>query len=43
MISEIFTAAQDAKHAVYQAFERADLAAMMTVWAEVEARESWLH
>ncbi|MGQ0578067.1 MAG: nuclear transport factor 2 family protein [Betaproteobacteria bacterium] len=34
MISEIFATAQDAEHAFYQAFERADLAAMMAVWAE---------
>ncbi len=34
MITEIFATAQDAEHAFYQAFERADLAAMMAVWAE---------
>jgi ketosteroid isomerase-like protein len=34
VITEIFASAQDAEHAFYQAFERADLAAMMAVWAE---------
>lgn len=34
MITETFATAQDAEHAFYQAFERADLAAMMAVWAE---------
>ena len=34
MITETFATAQDAEHAFYQAFERADLAAMMVVWAE---------
>jgi len=31
---EIFATAQEAEHAFYQAFERADLVAMMAVWAE---------
>jgi ketosteroid isomerase-like protein len=34
VITELFATAQDAEHAFYQAFERADLAAMMAVWAE---------
>ena len=34
MITETFVTAQDAEIAFYQAFERADLAAMMAVWAE---------
>lgn len=34
MITETFATAQDAEIAFYQAFERADLAAMMAVWAE---------
>jgi ketosteroid isomerase-like protein len=34
VITEIFATAPDAEHAFYQAFERADLAAMMAVWAE---------
>lgn len=36
MITETFATAQDAEQAFYQAFERADLAAMMAVWAEEE-------
>lgn len=34
MISEVFSTPQDAEKAFYQAFESADLAAMMAVWAE---------
>src|SRR6185436_9085559 len=34
VITEIYPTAQDAEHAFYQAFERADLASMMAVWAE---------
>jgi ketosteroid isomerase-like protein len=34
VITETFATARDAEHAFYQAFERADLAAMMAVWAE---------
>lgn len=34
MITETFATALDAENAFYQAFERADLAAMMAVWAE---------
>ncbi len=36
MITEIFATPQDAAQAFYKAFERADLAAMMSVWAEEE-------
>ncbi|HEY5931248.1 MAG TPA: nuclear transport factor 2 family protein [Burkholderiales bacterium] len=36
MITEIFATPQDAEQAFYKAFERADLAAMMSVWAEEE-------
>lgn len=36
MITEIFTTPQDAEQAFYKAFERADLATMMAVWAEEE-------
>lgn len=36
MINEIFATPQDAEQAFYKAFERADLAAMMAVWAEDE-------
>ncbi|HWA14077.1 MAG TPA: nuclear transport factor 2 family protein [Burkholderiales bacterium] len=34
MIAENFATPQDAEQAFYKAFERADLAAMMSVWAE---------
>lgn len=34
MITQTFATAQEAEHAFYHAFERADLAAMMAVWAE---------
>lgn len=36
MITEIFATPQDAEQAFYKAFEQADLAAMMSVWAEEE-------
>jgi ketosteroid isomerase-like protein len=36
VITEIFATPQDAEQAFYKAFERADLAAMMSVWAEEE-------
>lgn len=36
MITEIFATPQDTEQAFYKAFERADLAAMMSVWAEEE-------
>lgn len=36
MITEIYASPQDAEKAFYKAFERADLAAMMAVWAEEE-------
>jgi len=36
LITEIFATPQDAEQAFYKAFERADLAAMMAVWAEEE-------
>lgn len=34
MITQIFSTPQDAERAFYKAFERADLASMMAVWAE---------
>jgi len=34
VITQIFATPQDAEQAFYKAFERADLAAMMSVWAE---------
>jgi ketosteroid isomerase-like protein len=34
MIAEIYATPQDAEQAFYKAFERADLAAMMSVWSE---------
>lgn len=34
MITEVFSTPQDAERAFYQAFEKADLAGMMAVWAE---------
>ena len=36
MTKAIFTTAQDAENAFYEALERADLEAMMNVWAEDE-------
>lgn len=36
MITEVFATPQDAERAFYRAFERADLAGMMAVWAEDE-------
>jgi ketosteroid isomerase-like protein len=36
VITEIFATPQDAEQAFYKAFEQADLAAMMSVWAEEE-------
>ena len=36
MITKNFATAQDAEQAFYRAFERADLAEMMAVWAEEE-------
>jgi ketosteroid isomerase-like protein len=36
VITENFATPQDAEQAFYKAFERADLAAMMAVWAEDE-------
>lgn len=36
MITKIFATAQEAERAFYRAFERADLAEMMAIWAEEE-------
>ena len=36
MTTRIFPTAQDAENAFYEALERADLEAMMSVWAEDE-------